>query len=141
MKGIINSAPSYIHQSESLEAAVEKMAQHRNSSFLVHDDRNCLVGILTRCDILLQLAQKEWERVKERLVGELMSSPVECVSYDNLVAEIHYLMTEYHLKHFPVVRKQGIPSVANIVGIVHLTDIASELFIQYFKEKNNGLVS
>ena len=128
MRQFINSAPFYLSQDTPLLSAMKSMASHPCGYFLINDSRDFLVGILTRRDLLKKLASIDLSKAEEETIATTMSSPVECVCYRTLDADVARIFEKTSLKQFPVLRSGTSLIQRNIMGVIQLSDIAISTF-------------
>jgi IMP dehydrogenase len=101
----------------SLRAAAQTMREHDVSALLVTGSR---IGIVTSTDILDAVAGGT--DVEATSVGEAMTAPVETITTDLQLGEAAAMMTNFGIKHLPVVDRDGEP-----VGMVSSTDLTGVL--------------
>jgi CBS domain-containing protein len=104
---------------ETVYAAMAFMAQADIGSLLVIDD-GVLVGIITERDYAREIVLKG-RTSSQTLVREIMKIEVPCITPNESVETCMELMTEYRIRHLPVVdngRVAGVVSIGDLVKSV-----------------------
>ena len=104
-----------VQRERSIIEAARDMNRLRIGSLVVVDD-NKVVGMFTERDILVRVVAEG--RDPNRLtVGQVMTSPVVCVTLDTELVECKSIMTTRRIRHIPVVVE------GELIGIVTSGDI------------------
>jgi len=120
----------YIDPFSSVGAAVKRLNEKKIGALVVMDgDR--LVGIFSERD-LVRLVAQQGPACLEKLVGEVMTSPVHCVKLATTVDECMALMTEKQIRHVPVVEGK------EVMGVVSNRDVVQEA-ISHRESLLNGI--
>jgi CBS domain-containing protein len=104
---------------ETVYAAMAFMAQADIGSLLVIDD-GVLVGIITERDYAREIVLKG-RTSSQTLVRDIMKIEVPCITPNESVETCMELMTEYRIRHLPVVdngRVAGVVSIGDLVKSV-----------------------
>ena len=105
--------------SETVYAAIEKMAEKNVGSVLVMDGAT-LVGIFTERDYARNVVPKG-RSSPQTLVRDIMSGQVACVGPDDTVDACMALMTKKRVRHLPVIEDEG------VVGIISIGDLVKSI--------------
>ena len=106
-----------ISKSATVREAAEQMREHDINALFVPGSS---AGIVTTTDVVDAVAQgKDLSDVR---VADVMTAPVERVTTELKLSEAAAMMTNFGIKHLPVVDNHG-----NYVGMVSSTDTTSEL--------------
>ncbi|MFW6384680.1 MAG: CBS domain-containing protein [Halodesulfurarchaeum sp.] len=106
-----------IRESATVSEAAGSMVEHEISSLLVPGAE---MGIITSTDVLETVA--EGADPEEVLVEDVMTRPVERVATDLYLGEGAAMMTNYGIKHLPVIDDDG-----DYVGMVSSSDITADI--------------
>ncbi|HUG10870.1 MAG TPA: CBS domain-containing protein [Opitutaceae bacterium] len=112
---ILKSKPErlvYVSPTETVQAAVLVMNQHKIGCTIVLDD-GALVGIFTERDILARVVASGLDP-KSTLVRAVMTSPVRTVTPSTSVDEVMALMFEKNIRHIPVTENGKVVSLISI---------------------------
>ena len=99
--------------------AAEMMTDHDVGSIIIVDKDQHPLGILTDRDIRRDVATGVYGR--KRSVREVMSTPVVCITENQVVAEIQIAMVKFDIHHL-VVTKDG-TNQSPIVGVISEHDL------------------
>jgi CBS domain-containing protein len=117
--------PSVVHPGASVLEAVRAMDRDKVGGVAVLEDGE-LRGIFTERDVMLRVALRELDP-RETRVGAVMTSPVETTSDDTTEEEALTRMIQQHVRHLPIVGKDGqllgMLSIRNVLE--HQVDILS----------------
>ena len=102
--------------SETVYAAIEKMAEKNVGSVLVMD-KATLVGIFTERDYARNVMLKG-RSSPQTLVRDIMSTQVACVEPYDTVEHCMALMTEKRVRHLPVLEEEAVVGVISIGDLV-----------------------
>lgn len=106
-----------ISESAPVSEAAATMTEHDISSLLVPGAE---MGIITSTDVLRTVAEgKDPSKLR---VEDVMTRPVERVATDLYLGEAAAMMTNYGIKHLPVIDDDG-----DYVGMVSSTDLTAAL--------------
>jgi CBS domain-containing protein len=96
--------------------ALAIMAKHRIGAVLVVDPGGGIAGILSERD-LVRAMHNHGKAVFDKLVGDLMTTPVVTCSPKDPVGAIEGMMTAQRFRHVPVVED------GKLIGIVSIGDV------------------
>jgi CBS domain-containing protein len=108
-----------ITQSRSVFEALEAMSDHGIGALVVVEDGR-VVGMISERDYARKVILIG-RSSRETTVREIMSWPARTVTPEQTVAECMALMTEYRIRHLPVLEAGG------LVGIVSLGDLVKSI--------------
>ena len=103
----------------SVYDALELMAEKDIGALLVLDGHE-LAGIFSERDYARKVALKG-KSSRETLLREIMTSRVICVHQHQSIEECMALMTEYHVRHLPVLEDE------RLVGVISIGDVVKEI--------------
>lgn len=116
-----------------VSAAVDRMARHNVGALVVLSSLREVIGMVSERDVLWRIVHEK--RPAETLVVEVMARDPVTISPDTRVPEAMRIMTEYRIRHLPVLgaqrELQGIISIGDLTKWVtrdlemHLGDLAS----------------
>jgi CBS domain-containing protein len=105
-----------IRGEEPLSRAVARIVKYDVGSILVIDDREQLMGIITKGDVLRKLVMKGLNP-KDTPSSKVMSKPVVSIDLGATVEEASKVMTQRKVSKLPVL------DGSKLVGIITSTDI------------------
>ena len=97
--------PPIVESGASVLEAVEVMSEHGVGAVGVVED-GALRGIFTERDVMLRVVLKERDP-KLTKVSEVMTSPAQTISDDTSEEDALVHMLERHVRHLPIVAKDG----------------------------------
>jgi CBS domain-containing protein len=97
--------PPVVGPGASVLEAVEVMAEHGVGAVGVVD-AGALHGIFTERDVMLRVVLKQRDPTTTK-VSDVMTSPAETIDDDTTEEEALVHMLERHVRHFPIVAKDG----------------------------------
>lgn len=100
----------------SIFEAMRLLVENKIGSLVVRDDEGKLVGILSERDIL-KAAFEGYDSLKAKKVTNLMTTNLIVAIPEDDLEYIKGIMTVNHIRHLPIVTRDG------IVGIVSIGDI------------------
>jgi len=103
--------------------ALETMADHNIGALLVMEDDD-LVGILSERDYARKVKLLE-RGSKDTRVSEIMTTEIRTVGSTSTVAECMELMTEYRIRHLPVLDDDG-----RVAGVISIGDVVKAMIAQ-----------
>jgi len=113
-KSVYSTTPS-----SSVFDAVKLMAE-KNVGALVVMEGGAIVGVVTERDYARKIVLMA-RSSKETPVREIMTSPVMYVQPDRTSEECMALMTEYRVRHLPVMDK------GEVIGLVSIGDLVKDV--------------
>jgi len=102
---IAHVPPAMVETSATALDAVQVMAEEGVGAVAVVD-KGELRGIFTERDLMLRVALKG-RQPKEAKMAEVMTAPPKTALDDTTAEEALNLMVEHHIRHLPVVDKDG----------------------------------
>jgi CBS domain-containing protein len=108
---------------ETVFSALETMAERNIGALLVLEDDN-LIGILSERDYARKVKLLE-RGSKETRVSEIMTTEIRTVGSSSTVAECMELMTEYRIRHLPVLDDDG-----QLAGMISIGDVVKAMIAQ-----------
>lgn len=126
LKGILDDKGTDVWSvgpEDTVFSALETMAE-RNIGALVVLDGDDLVGILSERDYARKVKLLE-RGSKETRVSQIMTTEIRTVGSASTVAECMELMTEYRIRHLPVLSDDG-----QIVGVISIGDVVKAMIAQ-----------
>jgi IMP dehydrogenase len=106
-----------ISSDASITEAAQKMREHNINGLFVPGSS---AGIVTTTDVVDVVADEE--SPADVRVGDVMTAPVERVTKTLDLTEVASMMTNFGIKHLPVIDEHG-----DYVGMVTSTDLTTEL--------------
>ena len=100
--------------------AIAEMADKRIGALAVVAEGQKVVGVISERDYARKVFLKG-KSSKETLVREIMSSPVITATPDYTVDDCMRIMTEYHIRHLPVVEGE------RLVGMISIGDLVKAI--------------
>ena len=100
--------------------AIAEMADKGVGALAVVAEGQKLVGVISERDYARKVFLKG-KSAKEALVQEIMSSPVITATSDYTVDDCMRIMTEYHIRHLPVVEGE------RLVGMISIGDVVKAI--------------
>jgi len=97
--------PPVVAPGASVLEAVEVMAEHGVGAVGVVEE-GMLRGVFTERDVMLRVVLKERDP-KTTLVRDVMTSPAQTITEDTTEEDALVHMLERHVRHFPIVAKDG----------------------------------
>ncbi len=108
-----------VSPNESVHYALQLMAEHEVGALLVVENGG-LVGILSERDYARKVILKG-RLSQETRVSEIMVERVVCATAEMSVEEAMAIMTEYQIRHLPV-----LDGMKDVVGIISMRDLVEE---------------
>jgi len=126
LKGILDEKGSNVWSvgpDETVFDALETMAKHNIGALLVFDGGD-LVGILSERDYARKVKLLE-RGSKDTRVSQIMTTEIRTVGSTSTVAECMEMMTEYRIRHLPVLDDDG-----RIAGLISIGDVVKAMIAQ-----------
>jgi CBS domain-containing protein len=126
LKGILDDKGSEVWTvgpDDTVFDALETMAEHNIGALLVMEGDE-LVGILSERDYARKVKLLE-RGSKDTRVAEIMTAEIRTVGSESTVAECMELMTEYRIRHLPVLDDDG-----RVAGMISIGDVVKAMIAQ-----------
>jgi CBS domain-containing protein len=137
---ILRSKPDQtVHTMEATASAYEavKSMADKNIGALVVVERGKVVGIVSERDYARKIVLMA-RSSKDTPVGDIMSSPVMYVQPDQSSEECMALMTEYRLRHLPVMDGGQLVGLISIGDLVKATLSEQQFIIEQLEHYISG---
>ena len=121
-----------IEATSSVFDAIKKMVEANVGALLVTDGE-AISGIFTERDYLRRVTL-EGRTDRETQVGEIMSSPVICVTSDTGIEESMALMSERRIRHAPVVDGGALVGMISIGDLVKFQSRQQSFQLKYLND-------
>ena len=115
-----NKRLAFVAPEQSVLRALEIMAEVDVGALLVLDGRQ-LIGVFSERDYARKVIL-QGKASRNTPVSEVMSGNVISVSNDQSIEDCMAIMTEKHIRHLPVLDKEG-----TVLGIVSIGDVVKEI--------------
>ena len=102
---IASVPPAVVSPHATVQEAVEIMAEHAVGAVAVTEGSQ-LLGIFTERDVMLRVVLKQRDP-RTTKVSDVMTSPAETIDDDTTEENALVHMLERHVRHFPIVAKDG----------------------------------
>ena len=106
-----------IHPTESVEAAVRKLAEHRIGALVVEDRWMKPVGIFSERDFI-NAAARDGASVLGLAVEQLMSHPMPTCRASDRIDAVLATMTTARIRHLPVIENNELKGIVSIGDLV-----------------------
>ena len=106
-----------IHPTESVEAAVRKLAEHRIGALVVEDRWMKPVGIFSERDFI-NAAARDGASVLGLAVEQLMSHPMLTCRASDRIDALLATMTTARIRHLPVIEDNELKGIVSIGDLV-----------------------
>jgi len=114
---------------DSVDAAVQKLAEERIGALVVTDRWGALAGMFSERDVIRGLARHGAEALPLE-VHELMTPDVTTCAPDDRVDAVMAVMTAHRVRHLPVMENE------RLLGIVSMGDLVKQRLIDKEQEAN-----
>ncbi|GGP19318.1 hypothetical protein GCM10007981_02520 [Thermocladium modestius] len=114
----VMSRPFSISESSSFERLIIKLHETKAREVPVVDDKNNLVGIIRRIDVINSIAPS----LPKVDVSRAMSSPPITIGSNENVATARWLMVKHGISLLPVIQD------GKLIGMITLTDLVEKIF-------------
>lgn len=106
-----------IGQDATVAAAVAELARHNVGALVVSSDGRAVEGIISERDVTRAL-DRLGGTILDKPVHMIMSSEVRTVSPDEKVESLAVMMTEYRIRHVPVLEDGALAGIVSIGDVV-----------------------
>lgn len=106
-----------IGQDATVAAAVAELARHNVGALVVSTDGRAVEGIISERDVTRAL-DRLGGTILDKPVHMIMSSEVRTVSPDEKVESLAVMMTEYRIRHVPVLEDGALAGIVSIGDVV-----------------------
>ena len=111
------SSVATIGPDATVAAAVAEMARHNVGALVVSSDGRAVEGIISERDVTRAL-DRLGGTILDKPVHMIMSSEVRTVSPDEKVESLAVMMTEYRIRHVPVLEDGALAGIVSIGDVV-----------------------
>lgn len=115
-----NKRLAFVAPEQSVLRALEIMAEVDVGALLVLDGKQ-LIGVFSERDYARKVIL-QGKASRNTPVSEIMSGNVVSVGTDQSIEDCMAIMTEKHIRHLPVLDKEG-----NVLGIISIGDVVKEI--------------
>jgi CBS domain-containing protein len=126
-----------IAANETVYRAIEMMAEKNIGALLVTDEER-IVGICTERDYARKIILKSHDS-KTTLVKEIMTEEMITVHLETSLEQCMALMTNYHIRHLPVVENGHLTGMISIGDVVRSVIADKENLISDLQDYIEGL--
>ena len=112
-----------VEKSAKVFDAMGVMADKQVGALIVVEGGN-LCGVISERDYARKVAL-EGKSSREMTVGEIMSSPVICITPGKTVEECMAIMTDKHIRHLPIVSEEG-----ELLGMISSRDLVQSIIAE-----------
>ena len=123
------SSVATIERDATVAAAAAELARHNVGALVVSADGRTVEGIVSERDITRAL-DKLGGAALDQPVHAIMSSEVRTVSPDEEVEQLAVMMTEFRIRHAPVLKDGA------LVGIVSIGDVVKSRIEELEQDKD-----
>jgi len=106
-----------IGRDATVAAAVAELARHNVGALVVSSDGRTVEGIVSERDVARAL-DSFGGAILEKPIRTIMSSEVQTVSPDEEVESLAVIMTEYRIRHVPVLMDGALAGIVSIGDVV-----------------------
>jgi CBS domain-containing protein len=106
-----------IGRDATVAAAVAELARHNVGALVVSTDGRAVEGIISERDVTRAL-DRLGGTILDKPVHMIMSSEVRTVSPDEKVESLAVMMTEYRIRHVPVLEDGALAGIVSIGDVV-----------------------
>ena len=117
VEDVMSTPLETISSDASVTEAAQKMREHDINGLFIPGSS---AGIITTTDVVDVVAKEETPA--DVRVGDVMTAPVERVTKTLELTEVASMMTNFGIKHLPVIDEHG-----DYVGMVTSTNLTTEL--------------
>jgi CBS domain-containing protein len=105
---IAHVPPARVDPDQTVLEAVQLMAEEGVGAVAVieKNEKAELRGVFTERDVMLRVVMRQLHPGRTR-VGDVLTSPVETISEEVTAEEAFSLMVGRHIRHLPIVSKEG----------------------------------
>ena len=125
------------HEDNSLMDTLAIFAANKIGSLLVVDSHDKIKGIIAPRDILI-VVLKNFERVKDIKVNEVMTKDLIVATMEDDVDYIQAIMTENRVRHIPILEGSNLRGIVSIGDVVKSQIEIREVENQYLKDYIEG---
>jgi CBS domain-containing protein len=135
---VISSNVAFVTGETLIRDVVVLMTERNISSVLVKNEAEEIIGIITERDIVQKFTLLDVSDKLTRMSNVIMSRPVVFVRLDDIPNGVIDLHLRMKIRHFPVLSAAE-PIVANVAGILSITDIARSFLAARGHDSNPAL--
>jgi CBS domain-containing protein len=98
--------------------AIKVLNKHNIGGLVVTSQDGQVVGIITERDILREAGERS-ERIKETLVGDVMTKDIIIGVPEDQLAYVMVVMTRNRIRHLPVIEEEKLAGIISIGDVVN----------------------
>jgi CBS domain-containing protein len=98
--------------------AIKLLNKHNIGGLVVTSQEGQVVGIITERDILREAGERS-ERIKETLVGDVMTKDIIIGVPEDQLAYVMVVMTRNRIRHLPVIEEEKLAGIISIGDVVN----------------------
>jgi CBS domain-containing protein len=125
------------HEDNTLMDALAIFSANKIGSLIVVDSNDKIQGIIAPRDILI-VVLKDFEKVKEIKVNEIMTRDLIVASVNDKVDYLQAIMTENRIRHVPIMEGTELQGIVSIGDVVKAQIDEKEVENQYLKDYIEG---
>lgn len=130
-----------ISPDKTVHEAIQQLCEFNIGALPVVGTDNSLVGIISERDVLRLCARTDWNEALAMRVGDVMSVNLVIGVLDDELDYVLRVMTERHVRHFPVLEGRDLVAMISIGDVVKAQYEAKETEIRYLRDYLAGVTA